>query len=376
LWLNNLFLSNFRNFKRVDLKFSPLINIFWGNNGEGKTNLLEALYCLGQGNSFRADSGDELIKWGEENVYLKGEGIRDNKVFVYELFLNDEGSHIRKVNSHRVNLKDTKQWLWMVIFSPQDLELIGGSPYQRRNFLDTELSYFNFRYPYLKLLYKRILGQRNFLLSLAKKKDIKKDLETWNEQLVDKGSQIVKMRLEGLKETESFFKEVYPRVAGKDLSVKLSYKSSFLNEPGPWICVKEIKEAFWRKLAETRKKEIERGITLAGPHRDDFVIFIKGVNLNLFGSRGEQRIAAFSLRLSEFFFVKSREGEEPIVLLDDITSELDPLRQKLLLNFIQNKTQIFITTTQPLLFKHLYSPEVNFYKIVEGEVRKERDGMG
>lgn len=355
----------------MDLKFSPLINIFWGNNGEGKTNLLEALYCLGQGNSFRADPNNELIKWGEENAYLKGEGIRDNKVFVYELFLNQRGSHIRKVNSHQVNLKDTRQWLWMVIFSPQDLELIGGSPYRRRNFLDTELSYFNFHYSYLKLLYKKILGQRNFLLSLGRKKDIRKDLESWNEQLVDKGAQIVKMRLEGLKETESFFKEVYPRVAGENLSVKLSYKSSFLNKPGPQISTKEIKETFRRKLAEIREKEIERGITLIGPHRDDFVILIKEVNLNLFGSRGEQRIAAFSLRLSEFFFVKSREGEEPVVLLDDITSELDPLRQKLLLNFIQNRTQIFITTTQPLLFKPLYSSKVHFFKIVQGEVRRE-----
>jgi len=104
----------------------------------------------------------------------------------------------------------------MVVFSPQDLELIGGSPYRRRNFLDTELSYFNFRYPYLKFLYKRILGQRNFLLSLGGKKDITKDLENWDEQLVDKGSQIVKMRLEGLKEMESFFKEVYPLVAGRE----------------------------------------------------------------------------------------------------------------------------------------------------------------
>jgi len=371
LWFKNLFLSNFRNFTRIELEFSPSINIFWGRNGEGKTNLLEALYCLGKGKSFRVESGEQLIKWKEENVYLRGEGEKGNKLFIYEFFITRGSPLIRKVNSHRVNLKDPRHWLWMAIFSPEDLRLISGSPFRRRNFLDTVLSYFNFRYSYLRSLYKKIITQRNFLLSLAKKRNIEKDLSSWDEQLVDKGSRIVKARLEGLKEAEPLFKEVYSRIAGKNSSIKISYKSSFLDKPFPEIPVKEIKEIFWRKLGQMKEKEIEKGITLVGPHRDDFIIFVDGINLNLFGSRGEQRIAAFSLKLSEFFIIESREGESPVVLLDDVASELDPFRQRFLLDFIQNKRQVFITTTQPLLFKPLSSSRTNFYRIAEGKVRRE-----
>ena len=226
--LNNLFLSNFRNFTHLDLEFCSHWNIFWGSNGEGKTNLLEAIYCLGCGSSYRTNYDEELIKWGKEGLYLKGEGIKSKRFFNYEFLLSRRDSKIRKVNTHRVNLRDSTKWLWMVIFSPDDIWLIKGSPIERRNFLDAKLPLFNSRYSYLKFSYQKILAQRNYLLSSSKKdKQINGQLEIWDEQLVEVGSTIVNQRLKGLRKLNSFFREIYPKIIGKNYKINLLYKSSF-----------------------------------------------------------------------------------------------------------------------------------------------------
>lgn len=370
--LNNLFLSNFRNFKGLDLEFYPQWNVFWGNNGEGKTNLLEAIYCLGYGSSYRTNYDEEVVKWEEDGLYLKGEGIKKGISFSYEFLLSRRNSKIKKVNSHRVNLRDPTKWLWMVVFSPDDVWLIKGPPAERRDFLDAKLPLFNPRYSYLKFSYHKILAQRNYLLvSIKKNKRGDGQLESWDEQLIDVGSRIVQIRLEGLRRLGSFFARIYPRINGEDCKAGLVYKSSFLKDTLSLFSVEEIKSLFRRELELKRNKEMDQEMTLIGPHRDDFLILRDGVSLRSFGSQGEQRIAALSLRLAEIELVKSKEGDSPLCLLDDVTSELDSARQRLLLNSIKNKAQVFLTTTHPSLFRDSAPENTYFYQVKANCVGKQ-----
>lgn len=370
MWLKNLFLSNFRDFGHLKLEFSPGVNILWGDNGQGKTNFLEALYCLGHGVSFRTSSDEDLIKWGEKALYLKGEGVKSDRTFTYEFSLGQKTSKVRKVNSRRVNLRNPDKWLWMVIFTPDDLWLVKGSPWQRRNFLDSKLPFFNFHYPYLQSSYNKVLSQRNYFLSLGEKRDIVSRLEGWDKQLVDLGSKIVKLRLTGLKKLESWVEKIYPEVMGKDSRVNLIYKCSFLKDCNPRMEVSYIKDVFKKELNLKRGKEIEKGITLIGPHRDDFLVLVNDVDLRSFGSQGEQRMSALSLKMAEIGLVKPREGDYPITLLDDVVSELDPRRQKLLLNLVKGQTQVFITTTHPSLFGQVGMPNAYFFEVEKGNMRR------
>ena len=373
LWVKNLFVSNFRNFARLDLEFSPRLNLFWGDNGEGKTNLLESLYCLGHGTSFRTKTDEELIKWGQPTLYLKGEAVKSERLFTYEVFLDRKISKIRKVDSHRVGLRNPNKWLWMVTFSPEDIWLVKGSPQERRDFLDAKLPLFNFRYSYLRSSYLRVLSQRNHLFSLNKtRKTIDQQLDIWDEQLVELGSKIVKLRLEGLEKLEFFFKEIYPRVMGKDSKISLIYRSSFLKDPTPIISEEEIIEIFRKELKLRRTKELELETTLIGPHRDDFLILADGVDLRSFGSQGEQRVATLSLKLAELGLVSLREGERPVTLLDDVASELDPGRQKLLLDLVKQQSQVFITTTHLSLFEPSFTKEGWLYHVKSNTIKRKR----
>lgn len=373
MWVKNLFVSNFRNFARLDLEFSPRLNLLWGDNGEGKTNFLESLYCLGHGTSFRTKTDEELIKWGQPSLYLKGEGFKSERLFTYEVVLDRKVSKVRKVDSHRVGLRNPTKWLWMVTFSPEDIWLVKGYPQQRRDFLDAKLPLFNFRYSYLRSSYLRVLSQRNHLFFLKRiRKSINQELDIWDEQLVELGSKIVKLRLEGLEKLESFFKDIYPRVMGRDSKIGLIYRSSFLKDPTPIISEEEIIEIFRKELKLKRKKELELETTLVGPHRDDFLILADGIDLRCFGSQGEQRIATLSLKLAELGLVNLREGEHPVTLLDDVASELDPKRQKLLLDLVKEQSQVFITTTHLSLFEPSFTKEGWLYQVKDKTVKPVR----
>ena len=259
----------------------------------------------------------------------------------------------------------------MVTFSPEDIWLVKGSPQKRRDFLDAKLPLFNFRYSYLRSSYLRVLSQRNHLFFLNKtRKTINHELNVWDEQLVELGSKIVKLRLEGLKKLEFFFKEIYPRVMGRDSKLGLIYRSSFLKDPTPEVSEEQIREIFQKELKLRRKKELELETTLIGPHRDDFLILADGVDLRSFGSQGEQRIATLSLKLAELGLVSLREGERPVTLLDDVASELDPKRQKLLLDLVRQQSQVFITTTHLSLFEPSFTEDGWLYQVENNKVKR------
>ena len=344
MWLRNLQVTNFRNFSHLNLRFSPGVNIFEGKNGEGKTNLLEAIYCLTRGLSFRTSREQRLIKWGEKNLYLKGEGEKQGNFLKYEFSLGKTESKRRKVNSHAVSLKNSKWWLWPVIFTSQDMKIVQSGPFYRRSFIDEVLSFSYPEFNYLKLSFNRVLNQRNMVLNQLKKgKNSKKLLDSWDFQLVKFGSKIVYLRIQMSKELSLRLKDTLNQLMGKKVSCKLVYQCSFINGETDKISLDSINELFTFQLSRIRQREIESGITLIGPHRDEFKIFVNGVDLRNFGSQGEQRVVAIGLRLVEAELIREAQKEAPLVLLDDITSDLDCEREKFLLKKIKSMGQVFLT---------------------------------
>ena len=370
MWLKNIQIVNFRNFSRLSLEFSPHINFFEGENSQGKTNLIEAIYCLGRGISFRTFREERLIKWEEEGFYLEGEGERNGNLFRYEVSLRRGSKKVRKVNSHPVPLKNSRYWLWMVLFSVQDNKIIQGAPSYRREFLDEVVSFLYPGFSYKKFSFDRVLIQRNILLKEMKEKGnfLKKKIEGWDFQFLKLGSEIVYLRLEVLKKLLSCLLEIYPRMKGKPCSPCLIYNSSFLEEGDTLLSFDEIKNKFSNKIKEARKKEMEVGTSLVGPHRDDFCLKVDGVDQRVFGSQGDQKTAAIALRLAEVELLKRKENEVPIILLDDVPSELDFKRTNFLLKLLKEKGQIFLATQSSREFDREFLQNGSFFYIREGKV--------
>ena len=346
MWVKNIKIVNFRNFSRLNLDFSPRFNIFEGGNSQGKTNLIEALYCLGRGVSFRTFEDQKLIKWNQSSFYLAGEGERKDNLLRYELSLAKNSFKLRHVNSHRVSLKNTTYWLWMVVFSTQDLKMVQGGPFHRRHFLDEVASFIYPNFLHLRSSFNQVLNQRNTLLGRMRgtRASYGKEMIGWDAQFLRLGSELVYLRLKGLRALASKLSAPYTHLMGSVRSVHLVYNSSFLDAGDVTSSLENIGEKFHRRLEAAKEKEIERGISLLGPHRDDFQITVDGVDQRTFGSQGEQRTAAIALRLAEVELVREKENEYPIILLDDIPSDLDPQREKYLLQVVKDKGQVFVAT--------------------------------
>jgi len=372
LWLKNIQILNFRNFSRLSLEFSPYINIFEGENSQGKTNLIEAIYCLGRGASFRTSEDQRLIKWNEDSFYLGGEGERRSNLLKYELSLARNSNKLRRVNSHRVSLKNTSYWLWMVVFSARDMRIVQGGPFHRRNFLDEIASFLYPDFSYLRFSFNKVLSQRNTLLRQLreKPKSCSREMTGWDSQFLKLGSELVYLRLKAIKKLASSLSNIYPHLKGSACSTHLIYSSSFLKEGlKDSLNLNKIKENFRQKLELIREKEIESGITLSGPHRDDFRIIVDGVDQRIFGSQGEQRMIAIGLRLAEIDLLRERNNEYPIVLIDDFPSDLDFQRTKFLLNLIKSKGQVFVATQDVKRLSQDFLKKGLIFRIKDGMVR-------
>lgn len=372
MWLKNIEIANFRNISSLNLEFSPGLNTIEGRNSQGKTNLLEAIYCLARGESFRTFTDRELIKWDQDYLYLRGEGEKKHNFSIYELSLGKDTFKTRKVNSRSVPLKDTDHWLWTVVFSNQDMKIIQGSPSCRRRFLDNILSFLYPDFSYLHSSFRQVLKQRNVLLgNIVEKKDKhSRELAGWDAQFVKLGSKIAHLRLRGLSKLAPHFYRIIYQLMGQDRSPSLVYTSSFLGPETTGDSLENIKDQFSRKLEKLRGEEIQRQISLVGPHRDDFQIRINNANQRIFGSQGEQRAVAIALKLAEVELIKERENEPPVVILDDITSDLDPLREQFLLRAVKNAGQLFVSTQDLSRFDKNFLTDSIVFHIKGGNVQK------
>jgi DNA replication and repair protein RecF len=379
MWLSQLRLVNFRNYRGLRLEPQPGVLLFSGPNGQGKTNLLEAVYVLATTRSPRTSVERELLSWrppedadlaavtppfarldarvrrstGEIHLELTFEGER----------APDTGQTARavtraiKVNGLATRATGLVGQLPVVYFSPGDVELAGGSPSGRRQYLNLALSQASPNHLRALQRYNRVLLQRNQVLRLVReRRQPAAALEPWTEQMLTFGVQILHARLKMLREMDGCLASIFRDLTGHLETLKVMYRSTVCStDPDSTPSLAEIELAFRERQAQLAGREIEQAVSLVGPHRDDFDFLLDDVDLNTYGSRGQQRLAVLALKLAEADWMRASTGEIPVVLLDDVLSELDPQKRQYVLRRVaepesSGQRQVWITTTEPDLF--------------------------
>ncbi|WP_027309366.1 DNA replication/repair protein RecF [Caloramator sp. ALD01] len=342
MYIDAIELINYRNYEKLELKLNNKINIFVGENAQGKTNVLEAMYFFSALKSHRTNKDRELISWNKNKAYIKADVVKNLGNYKLEFLLDIDGKKQMKLNGVKVNKStDVLGTLNTVIFSPEDLKLIKEGPSLRRRFIDNELSQIRPKYYYILNQYNKVLMQRNNILkTLMFSPSNRATLEIFSEQLADYGSIIIQNRIEFIKKLTLIARLIHRKITDGKEELEVLYRSDINFN----TTTKEIKENLLDYYIKHTEDDIKKGFTLVGPHRDDLAIFINGIDVRNFGSQGQQRTAALSLKLSELEIVKAEVGEYPVLLLDDVLSELDPKRQFYLLNSLKD-IQTIITCT-------------------------------
>jgi len=345
LYLKKLSLRDYRNYESVEFATEGAVNLFVGPNAQGKTNLLEAIFVLALTKSHRTHQDKELIRWGADRTMLYGELDKKYGPCTLELTLTGQGKRAKVNGLEQRKLSDFIGSLNVVMFAPEDLNIVKGSPGIRRRFLDMEIGQVQPSYLYDLSQYQKVLVQRNNLLkqSFRDKAPNATMMDVWNEQLVRLGIKIMKKRQNFIKKLQIWAESIHHGITNGSEKLLIAYNPSFGNDETFEETV--LFEQFMIKLSQAADQEIRRGTTLYGPHRDDLAFFINGKDVQTFGSQGQQRTTALSLKLAEIEFIQEEVGEYPILLLDDVLSELDTYRQTQLLETFQTKVQTFITTT-------------------------------
>lgn len=360
--VNQITLRNYRNYVNLSLDFTQNINIFLGQNAQGKTNILEAIYYGAMGRSHRTNIDAELVRWqqsgGSIQIGFTRFDIENNLKFRFSTLKNKEIIY----NSYPIKPRELVGALNVVLFSPEDLLLIKGAPAGRRRFLDTEISQANPPYYRQLLQYNRIISQRNTLLKKIRERKAKADLlDSWDEQLAVLAASLVQKRQDAIKKLAMLANLMHRKITDNKENLLLSYQTVGIELPA-----QHQAESYRKQLSTLRDIDIIRGSTGVGPHRDDLVLTVNGVNLRTFGSQGQQRTGVLALKLAELEFIKSETGEYPVLLLDDVMSELDENRREQLLTFIKDRVQTFITATDDKFFPD-WKPG-KYYTVTAGHV--------
>ncbi|MCR5690610.1 MAG: DNA replication/repair protein RecF [Eubacterium sp.] len=332
--IKSIELSNFRNYEREKFDFHPGTNVLYGDNAQGKTNVLEAIYVGGTTKSHRASKDMEMIRENQKEAHLRYFVEKKNRSTRVEIHMRRGSS--KGIAIDGLPIKSSNELLGLcniIFFSPEDLSIIKDGPEERRRFIDMELCQLNKAYLYYLKQYKKVLKQRNSLLKqIQEKKSSKGDLEIWDLQLVDYGKKIIGLREEFVESLLEIMREQHKNLTGGREDIDLVYKPSV--GPGD----------FENQLFMALDRDIFQGTTTLGPHRDDIQFISENKDLRKYGSQGQKRTAALSLKMSEIKIVESHIGEKPILLLDDVLSELDRNRQNYLLENIKG-IQTIITCT-------------------------------
>jgi DNA replication and repair protein RecF len=336
MWINHLSLKNFRSYDELELPLQPGVTIFLGRNGEGKTNIVESLLYLAFLSSHRTANDQPLVKLGNTAAYVRAKTQNDEREILVELEINAEKANRARINQNPVrSQKELYGIVQAVYFSPEDLDLVRGDPTGRRRFIDELLILRSPRMAGVIADYERALKQRN---SLLKSRSSYSSLASWDQQLADFGGEVIAGRLKALSELEPIFTEVYREINDKKKAT-INYKCSIDH---PTLDPKENGEKILAKLAEVRNQEIDRGITLVGPHRDDLLLMLGDHFVKGYASHGESWSVALSLKLSTYQLLQN-DGLKPILILDDVFSELDEERRDHLVALANSAEQTLIT---------------------------------
>ncbi len=336
--ITSLVLKDFRSYENRKFEFTPKVNVIVGKNAKGKTNIIEAVFFMVIGKSFRTSKEKDVIRWGQENGYIGGEFAKRYREIDIEMFFSDTRKKAVKIDS--VGIRRIGELLGSVnavFFSPDELRLIKNSPEERRRFMNIILSQTNKSYFYLLGRYEKVLANRNKLLKTSHDKQaLIETIDIWNRALSDLAEKIYNERAKLIEELSPFAKKAQEYLSGGKENIEIVYKSSFDGE--------DYAKKMMKGLEKNLERDFKLGYTSVGIHRDEIDIFLNGVEVKNFGSQGQQRTVALSLKLAELEIIKERTGEEPLLLLDDVFSELDKDRRKKLLKFT-SKAQTIITCT-------------------------------
>jgi DNA replication and repair protein RecF len=407
--IEHLSLTNFRNYARLELDFPGHTVLLQGDNAQGKTNLLEAIYYLATTRSPYAGTEHELVNWLAENQDLpharlvaqvrKGDGSLRIEIALVRTQSSQANSpsyrkHI-KVNGVNKRALDLVGQVNVVLFLPEDIDLVAGSPSGRRRYLDATLCQIDPRYCRTLQKYNRVLTQRNHLLRTLREREGDRDqLLFWDRSLVENGAYLVARRQDVIGELDRLVQAIHLELTGQKERLRLRYEPSFdpsrpppsdyqlslelalpsesgIHQPG--TSLSQVAEAFRAQLHEIRRREILQGMTLIGPHRDDLRFLVGGIDLTIYGSRGQQRTAALALKLAEVELIGQEMGEQPILLLDDVMSELDDARRGYLMRMIDGAQQAILTTTDLKAYSAEFLAEVTLLRVKEGRIEEIAD---
>lgn len=368
--LTDIHLKNYRNYSELSLSFSKNLTLFLGENAQGKTNLLESIYVLAMTRSHRTNNEQELIQWGNEFAHIQGTVTKNTSKIPLEITLSKKGRKTKVNHMEQKRLSSYVGQMNVILFAPEDLSLVKGSPQVRRKFLDMEIGQIDPIYLYDLVQYQHVLKQRNQYLKQMLNKADPLYLDILSEQLVAFGSKVLLGRAKFVKRLEYWANELHHKISHEKETLTIDYVSSI---PFHSSNLEEIQAAFTQELKKSREKERLRLSTLAGPHRDDLHFAINGKDVQTYGSQGQQRTTALSVKLAEIDLMKEETGEYPILLLDDVMSELDDTRQLHLLETIEGKVQTFLTTTTLEHVKNKMTVEPEIFYVQQGELKGEEN---
>lgn len=367
MYINELQLKNYRNYEQLHLQFDNKINVIIGENAQGKTNLLESIYLLAFTKSYRTANDRELIKWDTEFAKITAilQKQQRETTIPLELIYHAQGKKAKVNHLEQKRLSEYIGVMNAVMFAPEDLALVKGSPQIRRRFIDMELGQIEPMYVYHLGQYQKILKQRNHLLKqLQQGQTDATVLHVLTEQLIQHAAIILKKRFFFLDLLKKWAVPIHSEISRGMERLRIDY------EPSISVLEDDSKEKLIEKLElayqKNERNEIFRGTTLIGPHRDDLQFYINDKEVKLFGSQGQQRTTALSLKLAEIDLIYDQMREYPILLLDDVLSELDDFRQSHLLSAIQGKVQTFVTTTTVDGIHHDTLKEATIYSVENG----------
>lgn len=367
--VKKLKLINYRNYKSLNVDFSKRINVIFGDNGQGKTNILEAVFLCASGRSHRTSRDNDLMMHGEQGYYIKlGMNKENSDSEIEVLYKQSEKKKIKINEIPLVKIGELIGHLNVVIFSPEDLLVIKEGPSERRRFIDITLSQLKPSYFYDLQQYNKILTHRNNLLKdIQFNRSLIDTLDVWNINLIKTGSRIMKVRKEFIYILSEKARNNHARLTNENETLEIKYSPSI--KAGNKSSIEEIEKSFTEEVERLIDKELKKGTTLCGPQRDDYEIFLNDKNIKLFGSQGQQRTAVLSVKLAEIDIMKENTGENPVLLLDDVMSELDSKRQDYLLSSI-NDIQTFITCTDRKIYGGKLDKDSMLFFVKDGEVKR------
>lgn len=359
MYIKRLQMLNYRNYKSLNITLGKNVNVFMGDNAQGKTNILEAIYYCAFSKSHRTSKDRDLINWNSNSAYISllvGKDRLDKNI---DINILKDGKKAIKINKIKVSkIGELFGNFNVVMFSPEDLKIIKDSPGIRRKFIDMELCQLNPKYYYNLVQYNKILNERNVIL---KNRNLDKEiLDIYDIQLANYGHHIVIDRINYINKLNFYGKDVHREISSGKENIEFRYISTIKD-------LENIKVNFYETLKKNRKKDIEKGITSIGPHRDDFIVLINDIDTKSFGSQGQQRSAVLTMKFSSLKIIKEITSEYPVLLLDDVLSELDFNRKRYILSTI-GEIQTIITCTGIEDITNYLDNTSKLFKVKDGEI--------